>query len=779
MLAGRFVVLRFVARGGMGGVYEARDMVLQSTVALKVLEPRVAADPAAMTRFHREVLLARQVSHPNVCRVYEFFETTNSVGEPIHFLTMEFLEGQTLSRWLRRKGRLALNEAIPLVNQMCEGLSAAHEEGVVHRDFKSSNVILVPRSIDSADGVPRVVITDFGIARALKQGIEVPEPQLITGSGLLGTPAYMAPEQVTGGSISPATDIYSLGVVLYEIVTGQLPFSGDTALATAVRRVEEPPPTPEGAAPGLDSRWTKTILRCLDRDPARRFQHANEVAAALVAQPPRRRRLLLAALLGSLLLLVSGVAVRSLRGAEHGPPWAALPAPSVAVMPFVDLSPQHDQEYLSDGVAEEIIGVLTQTPGIRVVARSSSFSFKGRNEDLRSVGAKLRVAHILEGSVRKAGDRLRVTAQLVNADDGYQLWSRTFDRKLVDIFAVQDEVAREVARALKGSLLSSRKGRTIQTTSPEAYASYLNGLQLLNAGSFADVRKAVADFESSVALDPRYAPAHAALAKALLFYESFAPADEPRYPRWQSRVLAEAEAAASLDSELADAYAVRGDARLVLGWEWDGARSDLEHALELAPANAYALRRYALLLEGLGRRDQALDTALQAVDLDPVSGAPHFTLAGIQMRLGRYPQARGTLLDATRLAPRHPGTWLQWCTELLDGKPAAALSIALQSPTQFNRNFGAALAYHSLGDDSASRQALDRMIASEAENALYDIARTYAWRGEQDQALEWLERALVEHDPVALAIQTDPLLRSLREDPRFLALLERFHFPKQ
>ena len=473
-LAGRFTIVRFVARGGMGAVYEATDVLLRSRVALKLLEGPITTNAAAIERFRREVLLSRRVSHPNVCRVYELYESRTVAGAAVQFLVMEFLEGETLAQRIARAGRLTTTEALPLVQQMCAGLAAAHAEGVIHRDFKSGNVMLVPHGSGEGHGAPRVAITDFGIARAL--GSVMGEEALTGAAGIVGTPEYMAPEQVTGGEISPATDVYALGVVMYQLVTGQLPFSGATPLATAVRHIEQPPPRAELAAPGLDPRWSRTIRRCLDRDPHRRYQSAGAVVAEL-SGTPRRRWLPLAAGLAVLLLLLGGVLV-----ARRTPASTGATTPSIAVLPFVDMSAEHNQEYFSDGVAQEIINALVQVPSLHVAARSSSFYFKGKSEDLRTVGQKLNVAHVLEGSVRKSGTRLRVTAQLVNAADGYQLWSQTFDRDLADVFAVQDEIARAVVTALKMRVLSTGEGKGRRATTPEAYNHYLRGLQLQNRG---------------------------------------------------------------------------------------------------------------------------------------------------------------------------------------------------------------------------------------------------------------------------------------------------------
>jgi formylglycine-generating enzyme required for sulfatase activity/dienelactone hydrolase/tRNA A-37 threonylcarbamoyl transferase component Bud32 len=321
VLAGRFVVVRFIARGGMGAVYEADDSMLRIRVALKVIRGRISTDASAMERFRREVLLARRVAHPNVCHVYELYDAKTAGGVPIHFLTMELLDGETLVARIRREGRLTTAEAFPLVQQMCEGLAAAHAEGVVHRDFKSSNVLLVPHRDASGEAVTqstRVAITDFGIARALLPGsAESPDVPLTGGAGILGTPEYMAPEQVTGGTVTPATDIYGLGVVMYEMVTGTLPFAGDTPLVSAAKRINEPPPPPDRTVRGLDPRWNGVILRCLAREPERRFRSARDVAAALVRRGKAVPRLALFGGTGLLLLAVGIMAVWYLRREER------------------------------------------------------------------------------------------------------------------------------------------------------------------------------------------------------------------------------------------------------------------------------------------------------------------------------------------------------------------------------------------------------------------------------------------------------------------------------
>ena len=772
-LAGRFTILRFIARGGMGSVYGASDIMLRTPVALKVIRGRIATDADAMERFRREGLLARRVGHPNVCRVYELYEATTANGVPIHFLTMELLEGESLAQLLARRGRLSTAEALPLVRQMCEGLEAAHAEGVVHRDFKSSNVMLVPKTVTGGEQTTestRVVITDFGVARAVLQLADEADEERLTGrAGILGTPAYMAPEQVTGGEISPATDVYALGVVIYEMVTGTLPFSGNTPIAVAVRHIEEAPPKPELAAPGLPPRWSRTILRSLDRDPRRRFQRAREVAAALSGSPPGSPRWLLLAALVGIVVVTGGGGLLTLR--RHGASMApqanvAVAPPSIAVLPFVDMSPEHDQEYLSDGVAEEIINALTQVPGLNVVARSSSFSFKGKNEDVRAIGQKLNVAQVLEGSVRTAGNKLRVTAQLANTADGFELWSKTFDRELTDIFSVEDEIARAVTTALRVRVLSDSRHSVTQRreTVSEAYSAYLRGLQLLHAGGAEERLRAMEELRKAVALDPDYAPAHAALAKL-----------SPDSPR----ALQEAERAVALDPKLADGYVARGIIKMYAIWDLTAAKRDLEQALALAPGDADALVKYCDLLRILGRPPaERLPYARLAVDLEPLSAEAHYALGYLYQTVGKRAEANALLEKAVTLAPKHFSANFI-VGDLLKSDPAKALAAAQGAPDGWARLWGSALAQHSLGNDAASRRALKQLVTDFGDQCAVQIAEVYAWRGEREKAVAWLERAYAVRDPGLIYLKIDGFLRPLRDDPRYAALLVKLNFPAE
>jgi tRNA A-37 threonylcarbamoyl transferase component Bud32/tetratricopeptide (TPR) repeat protein len=438
-LVGRFTVVRFIAHGGMGAVYEANDGVLRTRVALKLIRRLIASDGVAMERFRREVLLARQVGHPNVCRVYELYEATTASGEPIQFLTMELLSGETLAQKLVREGTVSTAEALPLVKQMCAGLAAAHAEGVVHRDFKSSNVMLVPKAEGSGEstGGTRVVITDFGVARATSAPAD--DDRLTGEAGVLGTSAYIAPEQVTGREVTPATDIYALGVVLYEMVTGTLPFRGDKPLAAAARPVIEAPPGTELTASGLDPRWSRTIVRCLAREPSRRFQSAFDVADALSSPVRGRGRAAVIGGLASLFLLVGAAAVAWAFPRLHRkePAVAAVPAvrPVAAILGFLNRLPEKRLGWLptalEEGIhrelatAETVLRVLP-TDRVAKARRSlgigeSALSEASHRTRLQSLLVAHRLIHGELGPAESGSSTVKVRVHLLDASTGREL----------------------------------------------------------------------------------------------------------------------------------------------------------------------------------------------------------------------------------------------------------------------------------------------------------------------------------------------------------------------
>jgi TolB-like protein/Tfp pilus assembly protein PilF len=456
-----------------------------------------------------------------------------------------------------------------------------------------------------------------------------------------------------------------------------------------------------------------------------------------------------------------------------------LPAsdPSIAVLPFVDMSAAKDQEYFADGMSEEVLSLLTQLPQLKVIARTSSFSFKGKEVDVATIAQQLNVAHVLEGSVRRSGDTVRITAQLIRTSDSTHLWSQTYDRKLTDVLQVQDEIAGAVVAALKVKLLSDQHvTNRYRGSNTEAYNQYLLGQHLSNRGSVDDMDGAVAAYRQAISLDPAFAAAYAGLATAEYFASEYA-ATEEEVTTGKKRALEAADEAIRLAPDLADGYEARS---FILGawiWNWDGARADIDRALLLAPGNVQALLQYAGLLALFGKIPESLVASKKATELDPLSVWAWHSLGGALMEAGQMEQARAALSHALTIQPDSTNSYMTLGDlELLQGRPQVALELFHRSDTVW-RLIGEAKAEHSLGHEEQSRRALDELTARWAHTAAYQIAQVHAWRGDKDAAFEWLERAYVQRDGSLPTIRTDDFLTSLRTDPRFAAIVKKLGLP--
>ena len=474
---------------------------------------------------------------------------------------------------------------------------------------------------------------------------------------------------------------------------------------------------------------------------------------------------------------VAWVAWRSMRATTTSP---ASP-PSIAVLPFADMSPQKDQEYFADGVAEEILGALAHVEGLRVIGRTSSFSFRGKSDDVATIAQKLRVGALLEGSVRKEGSKIRITAQLINAADGSPLWSQTFDRELAGVLAVQDEIARAVVAALRVKLLprDSLGSSEGQSGNPEARNQYLLGVQFARLGSRDGYRRAEAALRKAIALDPGYARAHALLAEALWGrYNSADAASAGETQELQRGALAAAERAVALAPGLAGSYQARGAVRRRALWDWPSSKADLERAQALSPNDPDTLWNLGWQTAMLGGVADGLALLQRATDVDPLSPEAWRWLAFVYLGAGEDDRARRALLRALEIAPEHDWALATLAMSLLSGGDAAgALRTMERSRTEMWRLWGRALAHHTLGHPGESQAALDSLVPMSAHVATYQIAEVYAWRGERDQAFEWLERCYREHDSGLLLMAFDPLLRDLHADPRWKALLEKMRLP--
>ncbi len=771
---GRYEIVRELGRGAFGVLHEARDRELGRSVALKLVRP--GRSGVGEAQLAREAEAIARLSHPNLV-------TLHDIGQSEHgpYLVFELLHGETLQERLDR-GPVPVREAVRLALEVARGLAYAHAEGVVHRDLKPSNVFVTAKG--------QVKLLDFGMAHAFGR-------KRVSG----GTPAYMAPEQWEGDPEDERTDVFALGVMLYRMLSGEHPFpeqEGKWSSGPA-----EAPRLLVAGAPDLE----ELVSRMLSKAPKGRPRDGGEVLAALeriagslpagepagsLAVRPLRRKTTLADLWAELLRrrvlggLVVGIGLAAAlpgvgwyawkRGREAAAPAPAASGPSIAVLPFADLSPNHDQDYFSDGVAEEILNALTQVQGLKVIGRTSSFSFKGKRDDLRAIGQRLGVAAVLEGSVRKAGNRVRITAQLVDVGDGYHRWSQSFDRDLTDIFAVQEEIARSVVDALKVRLLPGRGLGAVarRATNPEAYVQYLLGKQLFSRQSLGP---AIAAYAKALQLDPQYAPAHAALAYAVVHFEEFDEAFARAGPHHEE-ALAAAEKSVALARDQPEGYAARGMVRAVGRHDWDGALADLEHGVALNPGNADARRLRGLILASLGRLSEAIAATREATELDPLSSIAWNNLGWLYNATGELGLAREALQRSLALQPQQAFAHFNLGNaSLLQGRPAGALEDFERSTSEPLRLLGTALAQHDLGHRMESQQALDTLIAKFGTSASYRIARVYAWRGEADRAFEWLERAYARRTMRLLDVKFDPLLRKLRVDPRYAELLRRMNLP--
>jgi serine/threonine-protein kinase len=730
-LADRYDLGRELGRGGMATVYLAHDRKLGRPVAIKVLHPGLAASLGS-ERFLREIRIAARLTHPHILPLIDSGETDGL----LYFVT-PYVEGSLRDR-LARAPRLPFGEALRIARDVGAGLDYAHRQGFVHRDVKPGNILF-------ADG--HAVLADFGIARACSAA----GAEAVTEIGqALGTPEYMSPEQAAGEpDLGPRSDVYSLACVVYEMLAGEPPIRGGGSRATMARQVTEVPRPLRALRPDAPARVERVLARALAKDPADRFPSAAEFVAALEDARP---------------------------GAAAEPPAAIR---CIAVLPFVNASPDPENEYLSDGITDELIDALAKLQGLRVASRTSVFALKGKPLDVRAVGALLGAAWVLEGSVRRAGDRLRITAQLSSTEDGRLLWSERYDRALADVFAIQEEIARTIVDTLRatsfadlGEALSRR-----YTSSVTAYGLYLRGRYAWNKRTQEGIVEAIHYFEQAIAEDPRYAPAYTGLADSYALQIDYrsVPVDEGF-----ARAKAYARKALALDETVAQAHASLAWSLFIHDWDWEGAGREFRRAIELDPGYATAHQWFAFLLAAHGRLDEALVESHTAQELDPASVSIRRSVGWMYYYARRYDQARYHLSRALAMNPAAEETYrvlgLALAKQEEWGEAERVIRHGLSLPgagTYSAATLGYVLAR------SGRRAAAEALLADLEARARRDYVSPVAFAtlflglGDAARALDWADQAFQERRGWLAYFKVNPLVDPLRTEPRFQALLRR------
>jgi TolB-like protein/Flp pilus assembly protein TadD/predicted Ser/Thr protein kinase len=778
IFAGRYQVIEELGRGGMGRVYKVIDTKIREKVALKLIKPEVASDRETLSRFNDELRLARRIRHKNICAVFDLGEDESS-----HFITMEYVHGEDLKSMIQMMGGLTVGAVLSIGRQICDGLAEAHRLEVVHRDLKPQNIMI--------DKGGNAKIMDFGIARSTKEkGITGP-------SVLIGTPEYMSPEQAEAKVADHRSDIYSLGVILYEMATGRVPFEGDTVLSIAMKQKTEKPKDPRQLNPNIPADLSAVILKCLEKDRERRPQSASDVGSALEAiekglpttdrvVPARKpltskeitikfslKKILLPGLAGVALIVAAAILIGRL--APRKDPAPAIQARhSIAVLPFEDLSPRKEYEYLCKGIPETLINALTNIDGLWVPARTSSFSFEGKREDIREIGRKLGVDHILEASLQVSGGRIRITARLVNVNSGSNIWSETYDREMENIFAIQDDIAKAIVGALEIKLLGERKEPLVKnfTADLRAYNLYLQGRFFWNKRTAEDMKKAVDYFSQAVEMDPKYALAYAGLSDAhgvLPFYVPVAPKEA------FSKAREAALKALEIDGSLAEARSALGFVYMYSDWDWKAAEAELRRAIQLKPGYAIVHQWYAELLSAMGRFEESLTEIRRAQELDPLSLISGSVEATIDIFMHQYDRAiaqcRRTLDMDPNFDVAHVVLGFAYHQKGMNEDAEAELQ-KIRDPLSMHRwNYS----YPPPGKRDEALAMIDQMkqLWSRKEIRAYPIARLYAGMGDAAAALDWLAKSLEEREPYMIRLRVDPIFDGLHSNPGFEALLKK------
>jgi serine/threonine protein kinase/Flp pilus assembly protein TadD len=769
-MVSHYRIIEKIGAGGMGEVYLAEDTELNRRVALKFLPPHLCQDADCRARFKREAQASAKLDHPNIVAVHEVGEFQ---GRP--FFSMQHVEGQTLKEVLSGKP-LLIDRILEIGIQVCDGLQAAHEKGITHRDIKPSNILI--------DSHGRARIADFGLASVMGSD------HLTKTGSTLGTIGYMSPEQVRGDKVDHRTDLFSFGVVLYEMITGHAPFKADSEAATLNAITNTKPELLARFRRVMPSELQTIVDKALNKDTVTRYQHADEMAADLksvrksseptatsrslrIAASPRRKWAYLIA--GLAVIVVMFILIKAYVFKPAGDP-----LDSLAILPLQNLSGDPAQDYFSDGMTEALITELQKIRSLRVISRTSVMRFKKSSEALPDIAKKLAVKAVVEGSVMRDGENVRITVQLIQVSPEKHLWASNFDRPMRNILSLQSDVARAIAQEIRVIItpVEKKKMASSRLVNREAQEAYLKGRFYWNKRTAPDLERAIEYFNLAIEKEPTYALAHAGLASAYIVLPSYSA-------RSLKEVVLKAKAAArsalQFDTTLAEAYAVLGSIKADYEWDWVGAESEFQRAIELDPSSPTAHLWYHELLAYLGRLDESLAEINRAQELDPLSPVIGVNVGDALCTMGKYSEAINQFRQVLELdsgfVPAHNllGNVYEVQGEFDEAIREYEKVRELEGKTPFFAPGSLGRVFARAGRRGDAQKILDSLLESHARGGRETsaIASIYLGFGDKDKTFEWLEKAYQERDIGLQYLKVEPWWESLRSDPRFTMLLRK------